>query len=349
MMHSSYSPLFTWGLLADRCMGSSASRPAPGVSSVAPSASFSDASQKTQPPPDDASAFYFTLQSGRDTVELRSFLSLDLAEYNLLKGTHRRKPSNTSKSTSWTYASDPIPPFDMSSEPLPNPPLPRSPAVRRSSRESLRHIPSPKPAPSSSLPELPNTTDMPSRPPSIQPSPQLSIIPSLHRSSYSTPVICSSQLSPVPSSPRPSSLRSASISSHDRRKSRMDALACLEGRSRAAGRIPRSRLRRNFMSLSEDEDEEPAVSSEPPITPQIHVDDFCSFADIEDEADAIMPSLSRKHLSPKAPFTPQSAPPQRRKRGSTIDSWFGFKSFIDLKDDDLSWNWRSFIEIGGVS
>jgi hypothetical protein len=36
-----------------------------------------------------------------------------------------------------------------------------------------------------------------------------------------------------------------------------------------------------------------------------------------------------------------------RKRRSTM---FPLASFIDLKDDDISsWNWRSFIEIGGAS
>ncbi|KAH7913054.1 hypothetical protein BJ138DRAFT_1082357 [Hygrophoropsis aurantiaca] len=347
-MHSYYSPLFTWGLLADKCMGTS-SRRTHAKPVDAPAPAYSGASQKTQVLADDASAFYFTLHGGRDTIEFRSFLSLDLAEHNRLKGVHRRKPSNMSKSTSWTCTSSAQPPFDMSVEPEPiaNATLPVLPTLRRSSRESLRHIPSPKPAPSSSLPDVPTPSDMPSCSHSSSLSP---IIPSLHRSSHSTPVISSGEFVPAPSSPRSSSLRSASISSHDRRKSRMDALACLEGRSRAAGRILPSRLRGNFMSLSEDEDDEPEVPMASPATPQIQVEDFCSFADIEDEEDAIIPSLSRKHLSPKTTSKPhQSAPVQRRKRGSTIDSWFPLKSFIDLKDDELSWNWRSFIEIGGVS
>ncbi|KIO06264.1 hypothetical protein M404DRAFT_477469 [Pisolithus tinctorius Marx 270] len=39
-----------------------------------------------------------------------------------------------------------------------------------------------------------------------------------------------------------------------------------------------------------------------------------------------------------------------RKRGSTLESWFPLRSFIDLKADSeehvSSWKWRSFIEIG---
>ncbi|KAI5987141.1 hypothetical protein F5J12DRAFT_560489 [Pisolithus orientalis] len=41
---------------------------------------------------------------------------------------------------------------------------------------------------------------------------------------------------------------------------------------------------------------------------------------------------------------------RRRKRWSTLESWFPLRSFIDLKADPdermSSWKWRSFIEIG---
>jgi len=102
------------------------------------------------------------------------------------------------------------------------------------------------------------------------------------------------------------------------------------------------------MSMSDDEADESKVPSSSPPAPFIQVEDFGSFADIEDEADAIIPS--KQHLSPKQATFPRSASqPIRRKRRSTVESWFPLRSFIDLKDDDLSWNWRSFIEIGGVS
>jgi len=129
----------------------------------------------------------------------------------------------------------------------------------------------------------------------------------------------------------------------------MNALACLEGRSRAANRISRSSLQKNFMIISDDEGDESEAFSSPPNTPFIQVDDFGSFADIEDEAEAIVPS--RHHLSPKQTTFPRSvSQPIKRKRRSTVDSWFPLKSFIDLKEDDLlAWNWRSFIEIGGIS
>jgi hypothetical protein len=102
------------------------------------------------------------------------------------------------------------------------------------------------------------------------------------------------------------------------------------------------------MSMSDDEGDESKPLSSSPNTPFIQVEDFGAFADIEDEADAIIPS--KRHLSPKQATFPCSPPqPVRRKRRSTVDSWFPLRSFIDLKDDDLSWNWRSFIEIGGIS
>lgn len=128
----------------------------------------------------------------------------------------------------------------------------------------------------------------------------------------------------------------------------MDALACLEGRSRAANRIPRSNLRNNFMSMSDDEEEESKAHSSQ--TPFIQVEDFGSFADIEDEGDAVVPPP--KHFPQKPANFPHSvsvSQPVKRQRKSTVDTWFPLKSFIDLKDDDLSWNWRSFIEIGGIS
>jgi hypothetical protein len=51
-----------------------------------------------------------------------------------------------------------------------------------------------------------------------------------------------------------------------------------------------------------------------------------------------------------APPPPRKSPGRpTRKAGSTMESWFPLVSFIDFKDDDTSpWNWRNFIEVGGV-
>lgn len=129
----------------------------------------------------------------------------------------------------------------------------------------------------------------------------------------------------------------------------MDALACLEGRSRAPNRVPRSSaLRNNFMSFSDDEDEKstPRKSTAPSTTTTsaIQIEDLSAFADVEDEVD--IPTPPRKCEAAK-PARPEKL---ARKRRGTIESWFPLKSFIDFRDDDMSsWNWRSFIEIGGVS
>jgi len=117
----------------------------------------------------------------------------------------------------------------------------------------------------------------------------------------------------------------------------MNALACLEGR------VPRpSNLRNNFMSFSDDEgDKLGSHATSTTTTTDIQTEDLSAFADVEDEADVIVPAPQAK------PVRPTRA---GRRRRSTLESWFPLKSFIDLKDDDLSsWNWRSFIEIGGVA
>ena len=211
-------------------------------------------------------------------------------------------------------------------------PTPAVSARRRASKETLRSIPSPKPAPSTTLPDVPiPPVSPPAAASSKKRSRSIQVLSPRHR--------------------RAPSARSESVSSHVRRKSRMDALACLEGRSRAPHRVPRaSPLRNNFMSFSDDEDEKSTThrSSLSKETTSVHTEDLNAYADVEDEVDAILPIHSRKREA--ADQVPARSARPARKRRSTIDSWFPLKSFIDLKDDDLSsWNWRSFIEIGGVA
>ncbi|KAG8215005.1 hypothetical protein J3R82DRAFT_8411 [Butyriboletus roseoflavus] len=314
-MYSSYSPLFTLGLLAEH-------------------------SPTTAQIDDDVSAIYFTLQTGkRDTVELRSFLYLDLADRKRYAPSHRRKLSLLSKSTSWTCTADVKSIYDLARTEKPVLMIPST--RRRASKESLRTIPSPKPVPSTTLPDPPIASGPRFLPSSTRPS-----------SLSKKPPAPSPPLSPTPRARRPASLRSESISTHDRRKSRMDALACLEGRSRAPNRIPHpTSLRHDFMSFSDDEDEKTMTTrnSSAATAPATQIEDLSAFADVEDEADAIIPTLTRKR-EPTDPAEPARPAKLGRRRRSTLESWFPLKSFIDLKDDDLSsWNWRSFIEIGGVS
>jgi hypothetical protein len=107
-----------------------------------------------------------------------------------------------------------------------------------------------------------------------------------------------------------------SITSTELRASREGALAALEGRAED-----------DFMDMSDDDDDDDDDDYEEPA-----IDD-----EEEEEDDVVIISLP-----------PQS---RTRKQKSTKESWFPLASFIDLRDDDttLSWNWRNFIEVGGIS
>ncbi|KAI5996306.1 hypothetical protein EDD15DRAFT_2251690 [Pisolithus albus] len=372
-LSSGYSPLFTWGLL----QASTETGNLPGLDHV----------------DGDASAYYFTLRTGkRDTVELRSFLYLDLAnssaksiagqtQRSRQQTSHRRKTSVLSRSTSWTFCTSEMSVNTDSRHEkhiafTPKRVLPLSsklavPSVsRKPSRESLRNLPSPKPAPSTSLPDPPGVTAPSDKPPSAksQPSPSLrppsslgpshprpvqpkrwdsrpylSLAPSTssytssfhmfvstpplpqrshRRASHSVPVVEHdlSLLSPPPFSPRSpgfsgggmdlhkvhhqrrasSPARSESITSSARVRSRMHALACLEGRGRFSSRRHvrgRYRGKSNFISMSdgEDSDEEGNGQRKRPVTtvsregeemrhaPTICVEDVGSMGDVEDE------------------------------------------------------------------
>lgn len=61
---------------------------------------------------------------------------------------------------------------------------------------------------------------------------------------------------------------------------------------------------------------------------------------VEEEEVVIISALPRK----------SSSRGRACKRRSAMESWLPLASFIDLREDDSpSWNWRNFIEIGGVS
>ena len=182
------------------------------------------------------------------------------------------------------------------------------PPARRTSRDSLRTLPSPRPAPSSALPEVPCGPNEPrSLPPIFIPSPTLFSPHSLSSPTKSagglSPTSFHAPLSapPVPSIPSADTTSSfvqtpppvSPVSSPSYRGSRhrsfmsfsstgtsvrtvrrrnverSAALACLEGRSRNPARIPSKARQRNFMSMSDDEDE-----------------DAGGDADVEDDSDA---------------------------------------------------------------
>ncbi|KAI0291873.1 hypothetical protein BC826DRAFT_466138 [Russula brevipes] len=294
-----YSSLFTLGLLSDR-----ASPPPSPESNIfykfrkssLPTRTLSKSSseisgpfQSHHAPPQFTNPF---ANSSHSTTELRSFLSLDLAADTTLATRHSSKhlspldtgahphhpadlPPHRKPSSSWHFSTT-TPPLSL-------------PSARRPSRDSLRTLPSPRPAPSSALPEIPSgpPKDLPHLPPIMIPHPSLFPAPSpggISPTSYHAPLsappaatlspsdrsssfaLTSAPVSPL-SSPSFHGSRQGSFmsfsstgtsirTSRRRNMERSNALACLEGRSRNPARVPRSMRQRNFMSMSDDEAEE---------------------------------------------------------------------------------------------
>ncbi|KAI0272188.1 hypothetical protein BGY98DRAFT_1179155 [Russula aff. rugulosa BPL654] len=406
-----YSSLFTLGLLSDRASPPSSpktnmfykfrksSLPTKSVSK--PSLEFYAASPSDAPPqftnPFDASS-----PVSEASTELRSFLSLDLAADKNLSSSRLLLPLDRAALNSTNLS--PLQPVPSSSRSAP-----QSIIARRPSRDSLRTLPSPRPAPSSALPNLPSQRKDSRAPPPIL-IPNLSLFPPASSSSRRgsptshhpplsappvngrSPSLTSNHGFPTPSPVSPLSSPSfrrtrqesfmsfspvstvtSSRTVRRRNVERSNALACLEGRSRAPGRVPRRARQRNFMSMSDDDEEN-------------RDDDTGGDADVEDDSDApeqphTTTSMSSFVLSPPPPSPSRSTrlrarlpideeedrvlpPPasnfhthvqQKRasssssvskpkSRRSTLESWFPLANFIDLKDDDLQ-GWRGVVEI----
>jgi hypothetical protein len=155
---------------------------------------------------------------------------------------------------------------------------------------------------------------------------------------------------------RLSVMTSSTVSTRVRKFNRSAALARLEGRSKSAD-LPQVKplSLRNFMSMSDDEDE---VDSDLDLLDSDDEKSQLSNAILEFE-DVIFPSslLSPPKAVPLprgSSSTPsQSSSSRRRKyhKHSTTKDWFPLKSFIDLHNDDdsSSWSWRSFIEVANLS
>ncbi|KAL0955115.1 hypothetical protein HGRIS_004031 [Hohenbuehelia grisea] len=330
MFTSPYSPFFTSGLLTNDAIPRRGSMPS------------SQASSK-------ASVYYFTLQQARDEHQFRSFLSLDLAE------------SQSSRSLS-------------------------HPTLRvRSSRDFTNPRLSPKPAPSIGLPAIPTTPKAP-----------LGMHHRLSRSSPSLPLSASSTSKPRrPSSaraapPAPLPLRAHGLSHVDdaarraslstvstgyRRDRRSAALAALEGR--AAPPSPSSAIRypfiaaiargiegtmtkRNFMSMSDDEDDgddededaDEGFESGDASDSSSDDDDCASMYVMDDTHDlqlqfanytltppltAASPAPSSAAPSPPStplltPFLSAAAPWLHRNCASSTTAGDPLRSFIDLRD-----------------
>lgn len=194
--------------------------------------------------------------------------------------------------------------------------IPPSPAgsSRRPSRENSRQLPSPKPAPSVNLPDLPT---FPGSGDSLFPH-----YPTHKPGNH--PVSRSKQLPNPPtysvSSSHALSTRSISVKSEVKRSNRSAALACLEGRTKSQKRI--SLKRHNFMSMSDDEDEDDSVPAAP--IPGVII-------------------ANPPKPTPRINIVTSTA--AARKPSRTIESWLPpLTNFLDFREDDIP-SWRSFIEI----
>ncbi|RXW23911.1 hypothetical protein EST38_g1957 [Candolleomyces aberdarensis] len=273
-------------------------------------------SLSTRTPAPPTAAYYATQK------EYRSFLSLDLAE------------SRKSKQST-----------------------PAQPLRLRYSRDSIRSIPSPKPAPSITLPELPvpkAPTPVPvaSAPPRLPSIPKL---PSLRISRTEAPTTVVSL-----KKSRFSTTTTSTVSTRARKINRSNALDRLEGKIKLQASAPpsisRFSLRRNFMSLSDDEsdDDEEDSDIDSLDAKSDYSDDFFETQDNRlfytgyfEPEDLVFPSAKSASTSPTrsatAPSSPKSSPSSPNKHASSSPSrkqfirrstkdWFPLKSFIDLRN-----------------
>jgi hypothetical protein len=253
--------------------------------------------------------------------EYRSFLSLDSAE--------SRCPSTT--------------PLVFCSSPF----LHSSSFSRTCDPPTLRSIPSPKPVPLTTLPEVP---DSPPRLPSLIPIPALEIphlsSPSLTISRTPAPLTAIRRLSVA------TKATSSSVSARVRKSNRSEALARLEGRSKHRPITLHIKhltpQQYNFMNMTDDEDEDDTDSdadhmfSNPVLEPE---DVVLPTTFLRAPRSAPLPSQNDSLLATSSHFVR----PHITLVPSTND-WLPLTSFMDLhnEDDSSSWAW-SFIQVANIS
>jgi hypothetical protein len=267
-------------------------------------------------------------------------------------------------------------------------PLRTSHNLLRSSRESLRSIPCPKPMPSISIPSIPSTPPFlitrdhaPQLPP-ITTSPPIRIS-SLEGPPRSAPAATRIDPPPPRTYTRPISTAPSTSSTWYRSFSRSDALARLEGRA-----LPSKNkyIQRNFMSMSDDEEDAYGYDDEDEDEDVGEVEgevegDECSALDLDVPQSAcgisdvvrlsqlkstmddgmFFGSTLLRHRSDLRNTLPASKPPSTRalpklssskKSRSTKTRSLTTESWFPLAsftDDESTWNWRSFIEIASVT
>ncbi|CAK5267633.1 unnamed protein product [Mycena citricolor] len=268
----------------------------------------------------DDSSFYLAMHSPAvvDKNQYRSFLSLDLAESLSLKSRHARRSTRSQREQA-----DPVP--DSPSL------LPPSPVFARSSPvHSSRAIPSPKPAPSASLPCVPSPVTTGSQVIEIR----------ISRTVAPVDIRSVPQRKPsLVSQATRASATTSTVSTRYRRKRRNKALACLEGRRPALALNTTG----DFMSLSDGDDSDSDVGSPSDMDLSLR----------DDQLIMLIARLNDGELMPhNASPSAKSSHSHSRKRESSKRSLrrsktaIGLKSFMDFQnDDESSWGWNSFIEV----
>ena len=212
---------------------------------------------------------------------------------------------------------------------------------------TLRSIPSPKPVPRATLPEVP---DSPPRLPSLIPIPALEIPhlspPSLTISRTPAPLTAIRHLSVA------TKATSSSVSTRVRKSNRSEALARLEGRSKHRPITLHIKhlnpQQYDFMNMTDDEDEDDTdmdpdhMFSNPVLEPE---DVVLPTTFLRAPTSAPLPSQSDSLLATSSHFVR----PHKTLVPSTND-WLPLTSFMDLHNDDdsSSWAW-SFIQVANIS
>jgi len=136
-------------------------------------------------------------------------------------------------------------------------------------------------------------------------------------------------------------MTTSSVSTRVRKINRSDALARLEGRLNPSHPLSPAKQKRNFMSMSDDEDDGDADSLD---HHEHDPEDVVPSAPLPSPPQPKSAPVGGKFL-PLTSFRPSSSVFKQQQ------DWFSLKSFIDLRsDEDVStWSWRSWIEVASVS
>ncbi|KAF7309819.1 hypothetical protein MIND_00353800 [Mycena indigotica] len=270
---------------------------------------------------DEASMFYFTLQPRRDSNEYRSFLSLDLAESLSLRSRSMKRKSSSAHRLPRSSRDS----FLFTDRQIPDSPNLLPPPSPVGLSPTSRSIPSAKPVPAAILPDTPSFSRTKVTPHALKtalaPQRKPSVLSNATRASATT----------------------STVSTRYRRKRRDKALDCLEGRRPS----PPFAATENFMSLSDDEEDDEQVQHHSGAVPIMDQDLDTLLSD--DQLIRLIARLEDGDLrtAPSPPSTPHSRESSSHSSKPRHKSALGLKSFMDFhnEDDTSGWSWRGVVEV----